>query len=117
MTTSDWLQNLLVIGAFALVIWVVLKGWRSERWARAVSRLRRDRLGQVAGAIIALYLVIGALEMLVVPTGRGESATMLTILTKGVPQEDSFSAPWHDYTVSRQRPVKLQGKHLMGTDA
>jgi peptide/nickel transport system permease protein len=117
MTRFDWLQNLMVIAAFALVIWVLRQGWRSERWARAVSRLRRDRLGLVAGVVIALYLVIGALEMLVVPTSRGESATVLTLLTESIPQEESFSAPWHDYTVSRQRPVKLHAKHLLGTDA
>src|SRR3954469_18384139 len=111
MTRSDWLQDLMVIAGFALVIWTLRQGWRSERWARAVSRLRRDRLGLVAGVVIALYLLIGALEMLVVPTGRGESASVLTLMTQSIPQEESFSAPWHDYTVSRQHPVKLQAKH------
>ncbi len=116
MNWDDWLQNIWVIAGIGFVVWIVVHGSRSERWQRAWLRLRRDRLGVISGAVIALYLLLGALEMIQVPTGRG-SASILGLLTSGVQSEETYSAPLASTTLSTQKPAPLRGRHLLGTDA
>lgn len=117
MTASAWIENLLVIAGFALVAWVVLSGARNERWRRAWLRLRRDRVGIIAGFMIILYLVIGGLEMIRVPVGDGKSNSILGILTSYVPAERDYSAPLAKTTFSLSDPHPLNGWHFLGTDA
>src|SRR4051812_42547495 len=108
MPLSDWLQNVWVILGLGAVVWLVVHGARSDRWQRAFLRLRRDKFGVAAGAVIALYLFIGALEMLQVPLGHGESSSILQLLTRGVAVEKTFSAPLATHTLNSQRPEPLQ---------
>lgn len=117
MTASAWFENLLVIAGFGLVAWVVRSGARSERWKRAWVRLRRDRVGMIAGYVIVLYLVIGGLEMIRVPTGGGTSNSILGLLLSRIPAESEYSAPLAKTTFSIADPKPLHGWHLLGTDA
>jgi peptide/nickel transport system permease protein len=117
MTTDDWLQNLYLVAGFALLVWLIFSGVRSDRWRRAMLRLGADRVGMAAGVVIALYLLLGALEMFRIPAPDGGSTTVLGLLTRGVPAEKTFSAPLATHTLSLQRPEPLQGRHLLGTDA
>ena len=113
-----WFQNVLVIGGFGLVAALIFAGSRNERWQRAFKRLRRDRIGLVSGAVIALYLFIGALEMIQLPIGPGDSGTsILGWLTRNIPGEKSYSAPLADKSFSVAAPEPLAGRHLLGTDA
>ncbi len=113
-----WVQNALVVGGFALVAGLILAGARNERWQRAFSRLRRDRIGVTAGIVIALYLLIGALDMLRLPIGPGTSGTtVLDWLARGIPAEKSYSAPLATHTLSVVNPEPLRGRHLLGTTA
>ncbi len=70
MTRDDWLGNLWLILGLGFLVWLIVHGARSDRWRRAWLRLRRDRLGLIAGLVIALYLTLGALEMFRVPDRR-----------------------------------------------
>jgi peptide/nickel transport system permease protein len=117
MNSTLWRDNLLVIAGFGFVLWLIIHGSRSERWHRAWIRLRRDKLGIAAGLVIALYLGIGALEMLQVPDGKGGSVSILQVLTSGIPAESDYSAPLGTKTLSSTKPVPLNGWHLLGTDA
>lgn len=116
MTRDLWLQNFWVVAGIGFVVWLVVHGARSDRWRRAWLRLRRDRIGIVAGCVIALYLLIGALEMIHVPSGRG-ATSILSLLTRNVPWEESYSAPLAKTLLSTKNPAPLQGWHLLGTDA
>jgi len=113
-----WFQNVLVLGGFGLVAALIVAGSRNERWQRAFKRLRHDRIGIAAGIVIALYLFIGALDMIQLPIGPGDSGTsILGWLTRGIPGEKSYSAPLAETTLSVAKPEPLQGRHLFGTDA
>jgi peptide/nickel transport system permease protein len=113
-----WFQNALVIGGFGLVAALIVAGSRNERWQRAFKRLRHDRIGVVSGLVIALYLFIGALDMIQLPIGPGDSgASILGWLTRNVPAEKSYSAPLAEATLSVAEPEPLNGRHLFGTDA
>ena len=111
-----WLPNLAVLFGALLVALLVWQGNRSERWAVAWRRLRGDRLGQVAGAIAALFLVVGALETVVYPTDTG-SRTVLQLLLSGIPQEKGYSAPLATHALSVSDPKPLLKRHILGTDA
>jgi len=117
MNFALWFQNFATIAGLGLVAWIVIHGTRSERWQRAWSRLRQDRIGIAAGIVIAIYLGIGALEMIEMPHGKYGSISILGWLTQGVPKEKSYSAPWASTSLSLSKPEKLKGWHLLGTDA
>jgi peptide/nickel transport system permease protein len=117
MNPSLWFQDFATLAGLGLVVWIVIHGARSERWQRAWRRFQRDRIGIAAGIIIAIYLGIGALEMMVVPHGKYESISLLGLLTSGVAKEKSYSAPWASTSLSLSKPEKLNGRHLLGTDA
>jgi peptide/nickel transport system permease protein len=115
-----WVQNTLIVFGFALVFGLIFLGSRNERWQRAFRHLRGDRLGICSGVIIALYLLIGALEMIQLPLGPGGSAiSVLDRLTQGIATEKSYSAPLADRSLSVAKPEPLitPGRHLLGTDA
>jgi peptide/nickel transport system permease protein len=117
MTRDAWLQNFWLLAALAGVGWVLVHGARSERWERAWWRLRNNRLGILAGAVIALYLFLGALEMLQIPARGGGSESILMRLTRQIPSEETYSAPLARTTLSVKNPQPLRGRHLLGTDA
>ncbi len=113
-----WVQNALVVLGFAFVIWLTVSSARDERWQRAFARLRRDKLGIAAGVVIAIYLFIGALEMIHLPLGPGgTSMSIIDWLARNVPAEKSYSAPLARTTLSVTKPEPLNGWHLLGTDA
>ncbi|MEO8353425.1 MAG: ABC transporter permease [Chthoniobacteraceae bacterium] len=116
MTTALWLQNLVVLAGLGLVVWMIVRGARSDRWQRAWERLRRDRIGLIAGGVIALYLFIGVLEATRLPIS-GDDASILGWLLQGIPSETGYSAPLANHTLSSSDPQPLRGKHLLGTDA
>src|SRR3954452_22599989 len=96
-----WVQNALVIMGFGLVAFLIWSGSRNERWQRAFVRLRHDRIGVISGFVIALYLVIGALDMVRLPIGHStEGTTLMDLLTQHVPAEKSYSAPLAKTTLS-----------------
>lgn len=117
MHTELWLQNLATVAGIGFVIWLVVHGSRSDRWQRAWQRLRKDRVGMISGCVIALYLFIGALEMIEFPYGEFDTITVLGWLLQGIPNETSYSAPWASTSLSVAKPEPLNGWHLMGTDA
>lgn len=113
-----WFQNALVVLGFGLVAALIIAGSRNERWQRAFKRLRHDRIGVIAGIVIAIYLFIGALDMLRLPIGHSEGGvSILDWLTRNIPAEKSYSAPLAETTLSVANPEPLNGRHLLGTDA
>jgi peptide/nickel transport system permease protein len=112
-----WFQNALVVFGFGLVAFLIWRGAKNERWQRAFARLRRDRIGVVSGIVIAIYLFIGALDMIRLPMGPGSGGTsIMDWLTRNVPAEKSYSAPLAKTTLSVNKPEPLNGTHLLGTD-
>lgn len=112
-----WVQDALVVFGFGLVAFLIWAGSRNERWQRAFARLRRDRIGVLAGFVIAVYLVVGALDMVRLPVGHGGAGmTVMELLTQRVPAEKSYSAPMAGTTLSALKPEPLAGRHLLGTD-
>src|SRR3954469_21396345 len=100
-----WVQNALVVFGFGLVIFLIRAGSRNERWQRAFARLRRDRLGLISGIVIAIYLFIGALDMVRLPIGHSaDGMSVMDSLTRGVPAEKSYSAPLARTTLSVTKP-------------
>ncbi len=114
---SLWVQNALVFAGLSLVAGLIASGARNERWRRALRRLRRDRIGLCAGAGIAVYLLVGLLEMVQIPTGDGGRVSVLVRMAGGVVEEKSYSAPLASHSLSVARPEPLKGRHLLGTTA
>jgi len=113
---NHWItQDLLIVAAFAFVFFLLRAGARNERWRHAWVRMKRDRTGLVALAAVLLYLAVGALEMLRVPTRDG-ARSMLDTFTAGVASEKSYSAPFADSLLDSAQHEKLHGRHLLGTD-
>ena len=115
LTGNLWFQDCLVIVGFTLVALFIRSNLRNEVWQRAFARLRRDRIGMIAGLVICLYLFTGALEALQLPDGRGGAESILHKLTSGIPVEESYSAPLASTLLTK--PHALKGTHLLGTDA
>jgi peptide/nickel transport system permease protein len=118
---NHWItQDLLLIGSFALVFFLLSLGARNERWQRAWIRLKHDRTGLIAFGVICLYLLIGALEYLQIPVknGRGGTQTILDAFTSHIRAERSYSAPLAEKPLYTTRDEKLAAPrtHLLGTD-
>ena len=110
-----WFQDFLVVAGFAVVAIFLYLNSRNEVWQRALARLRRDRVGLIAGAVICAYLFVGALEAIQLPGGRGSTESILRKLTAGIPVEETYSAPFAKTLLTK--PTALKGTHLLGTDA
>ena len=116
MNWDTWLEDFFVIAGFGFIAWLLVHGSRSDRWRRAWLRFRHDRLGIAAGFAVALYLFIGALEMIHIPSGKYSTESLLGFIAKKVPAEETYSAPWASTTLSTQNPKPLHGWHLLGTE-
>ncbi len=115
---THWLtQNLLVLAAFALLAWMLWSVSHHERWRRAWLRFRADRTGCVALLFVCLYLLIGALEVVRFPTGKGDTRSVLDLFFGGIKTEKTYSAPLAATLLSAAQPDPLNGRHLLGTDA
>ena len=110
-----WFQDALLVAAFAGIAFFLYTNARSEVWSRARARLRRDRLGLAAGAVICVYLLVGALETFELPDGKGGWESVLHKLTAGIAAEETYSAPLAKTLLGK--PTALHGTHLLGTDA
>lgn len=111
-----WMQDILILGAFGFVFWILWSGSHHERWNRAWVRLRRDRVGMVAMVVAGIYMFIGALDALQIPKEGGGSKTILDfVLTDHIPVEKSYSAPLAKTLLSENNPEPLKGLHLLGT--
>ena len=108
-------QDVFVLASFALVFGLLRAGSRNERWQRAGSRLKRDRTGLIALAVVVVYLTIGALEIFQIPANNG-TRSILDVFASGVSPEKSYSAPFADSLLDSAQHEKLHGRHLLGTD-
>jgi peptide/nickel transport system permease protein len=115
---AHWLtQDLLVLAGFTLLGWVLWSGSHHERWQRAWHRFRADRSGVISLWVVGLYLLVGALEILHFPDGKGGTRSVLDLFVGGIPIEKSYSAPLARTLLSEAKPEPLLGRHLFGTDA
>lgn len=115
---GHWItQDILVVLGFGLVGWVIWSGSHHERWQRAWKRFRADRTGIVALGFVALYLFIGAMELIRFPNGKGGTNTMLDFVVSKVPMEKTYSAPFANTLLNAAKPEPLNGRHILGTDA
>lgn len=105
------LQNLGVGAGVALVIFGIVVTTRSEKWERAIVRMKQDKLGLVAAVVIAIYMLIGVLDFLRVGEG-----SVLDWLTSGLKREPGYSAPFATHTLSTLKPEALKSSHVLGTD-
>lgn len=114
---DHWItQDVLVIGGFALVFFLLRIGAKNENWQRAWVRLKRDRAGLISLGVVCLYLFIGALETMRLPNAEGGSHSILDLFVEHIPREKTYSAPLADTILASPRHEKLHGRHLLGTD-
>ncbi|RFC45527.1 MAG: peptide/nickel transport system permease protein [Verrucomicrobia bacterium] len=111
-----WVQNLCLIAGYGSLAFLVGWGMRSERWLSAWKHLRRDVTGMISLGVVLLYLLVGTLESIAVPSLSG-GRSLLQELTSSIPQEKSYSAPLSKAALSLSDPIPLLGRHLLGTDA
>lgn len=112
-----WVQDLIVLVGFGLVFALLRAGSRNERWQLAWVRLKRDRTGMTALCVVLLYLGVGALEALRVPSASGGGSSVLDFFVGGIPFEKSYSAPFAKTLLGGTNPEPTLGLHLLGTDA
>jgi peptide/nickel transport system permease protein len=113
---NHWLtQDLLIVAGFALVFFLIRAGTKNERWQRAFARMKRDRTGLIALAVVALYLTIGALEFIQIPSDGG-TRSILDFFFAGVAPEKSYSAPLATVLLDSPRHEHVSGRHILGTD-
>ncbi len=113
-----WLHNgLLGFGVFAgiLIIRAIVLDRRSRR---AWQRLRRDKLGMAALAVVTLYVVVALLGSFTIADKDRPSGwiTILDAMFKSVPTERGYSAPFAKTTFGEHSPEPLKGFHVLGTD-
>lgn len=113
---APWAQNTLVALGYALLIATLAWGARTERWKSAGKRLRRDKVGMASLGVILVFLLVGSLEMIRIPTDRGHRS-LLESVTGNIPQEKEYTAPLATQTLSIANPKPVKGRHLLGTDA
>jgi len=107
-----WLSNFLILAgcvAFAALLRTFLF---TERSRRALNRLRRDRVGVVCAVLIALFLLAGLADCLLLNPRQ----SALDYAFRNVPREEGYSAPLARVTFNERDPKPLQGRHLFGTD-
>jgi len=112
-----WVQDVVVIGGFALVFFLLRAGSRNERWQRAWLRMKADRAGMISLYVVCVYLFIGALEALQLPSASGGGRSVLDLFVGHIPQEKTYSAPFATTLLSESKPDPLIGTHILGTDA
>jgi peptide/nickel transport system permease protein len=113
---DHWItQDLLVVGGFALVLFLLRAGAKNERWQRAWVRMKRDRTGLIALGIVLLYLTLGALETIRIPGGTG-TRSIIDLVTGRVALEKSYSTPFAAVLLDSPRKERLNGEHVLGTD-
>lgn len=110
-----WFQNTLVLIGYALVASLLSSATKGERWQAASSRLKRDYVGIAAFVVIVLFVFIGSMEMIRLPSNEGRR-TLLDLVTTGIPQEKEYAAPMATHAFSVANPRPLNGRHLLGTD-
>lgn len=113
---QPWFLNGLVLAGYGLLVLWCRRASRQERWISAWQRLKRDRVGWMAFGFIALFLLVGTLDLVRVPSAEGPR-TLLDALTAAIPQESGYSEPLARVTLSVADPKPLKGLHLLGTDA
>src|SRR4029434_7493584 len=110
---DHWLtQDLLVVGGFALVLFLLRAGAKNERWQRAWVRMKRDRTGLIALGVVLLYLTLGALETIRIPGGTG-TRSIIDLMTGGVALEKSYSAPLAEVLLDSTRDHTRIRQHLL----
>jgi peptide/nickel transport system permease protein len=113
---APWAQNTIVLVGYGLLGATLFFGARAERWKAAGKRLRQDKVGLCALAVILAFLAVGTLEMVRIPAERGHT-TLLEWVTASIPQEKEYTAPLASHTLSVANPKPVKGRHLLGTDA
>ncbi|MCC7518108.1 MAG: ABC transporter permease [Verrucomicrobiae bacterium] len=112
-----WAENLVVLGGLAALVAAAVLAARGERWRRALTRFRRDRLGLACLAVVVAYGFVASLDSIQLPSrGAAAPVTFLDFAFRGVAREKSYSAPLARTTWSLPRPEPLRGRHLFGTD-
>ncbi len=127
-------QNSIVVLGLVIIGSVIWLGSKNEQWRIAFRRFRHDRIGIFAGVVISIYLLIGALEVIRIPTKEGQSESLLKLIIN-IPQERSYSAPFAKLQLGQESefaaaqssgdPMKIQsaeryrvvGTHILGTNA
>jgi peptide/nickel transport system permease protein len=112
---KPWQETLSVVVGFTLLVVLLRAGMKNEQWQRAWRRLKKDHVGLISGIVIILYLLLGAIEMIHIPDGKGGTQTVLQLVTSGIPVEETYSAPLAEKLLTK--PDRLNGRHLLGTDA
>ena len=107
-----WLHNLLVLTGCAAVAWLLRATLFTERSRRATRRLRHDRLGLACATTVALFLLAGISDCLLV----APRTSLLDTAFRNVPLEEGYSAPLARTTFDERAPKPLKGFHLFGTD-
>ena len=107
-----WLSNLLLLAGCTALVALLRAFLFTERSRRALNRLRRDRIGIVCAATVALYLLLGLADCIqLTPQG-----TVLDYAFRNVPREEGYSAPLARTSINERDPQPLKGRHLLGTD-
>lgn len=107
-----WLNNLLLVAGCGTLVVLLRSFLFTERSRRAMNRLRRDRVGIVCAVTIALFLLAGLSDCLMV-TPR---MSVLDYAFRNVPREAGYSAPLARTTFEERDAKPLKGWHLLGTD-
>ena len=107
-----WLSNLLILACCAAFIALLRAFLFTERSRRALNRLRRDRVGIVCAATVALLLLLGLADCLQINARQ----SVLDSAFRNVPREVGYSAPLARTTFNERDPKPLKGRHLLGTD-
>jgi len=116
---APWLENLIVIVSLACAFGLLRLGSKNERWQRAWKFFKHDRIGIVAGIGIAIYLLVGTLDLLEISPSKSILDWVLgdAIGLRDEPTKSSYSAPFAKTTfdISNPAPLQFPGRHPMGT--
>ncbi len=118
---DHWLtQDFLLVFGLGGIVWMLVRAARGERWQRATTRFKKDRTGKAALVVVGVYLFIGALETFRIPTGGGDTKSLLDLVFGGIPSERSYSAPFANQSLTDTKPHPdplNSNKHVLGTEA
>jgi peptide/nickel transport system permease protein len=112
-----WIENIIILLGAATFLLAVRKVFQSDRWERAINRLKKDRMAKICIIFVSIYFCIAILDSIQIPAPEKRTRSVLDYIFQNIPQEKSYSAPLSSHTYSPTKPEPLQGWHLFGTDA
>ncbi|HBS05952.1 MAG TPA: hypothetical protein DEA96_13370 [Leptospiraceae bacterium] len=106
-----FIQNILVLFVFALLIYLILRTYRRSAFRNELATGFARPLPRFSLYLLGFYLLVAFLDLLYISSAPGD--TLLQWMIHWIPEEESYSMPW---AFTDLQGETLNGWHLLGTN-